>query len=68
MGRLNRYILKNAMISIGGLVIFACCVLLLERLLRIFQLVSNSTTPGADASRMIVNLLPYYLGMALCLA
>ena len=68
MGRLNRYILKNALISIGGLVIFACCVLLLERLLRIFQLVSNSTTPGADASRMIVNLLPYYLGMALPLA
>ncbi len=68
MGRLNRYILKNASLSIGGLVIFACCVLLLERLLRIFQLVSNSTKPGADASTMIVNLLPYYLGMALPLA
>ena len=68
MGRLNRYILKNASISIGGLVIFACCVLLLERLLRIFQLVSNSTNPGVDASTMIVNLLPYYLGMALPLA
>jgi len=68
MGRLNRYILKNAAISIGGLVVFACCVLLLERLLRIFEIVSNSTNPGGDASRMIVNLLPYYLGMAVPIA
>lgn len=68
MGRLNRYILKNAAISIGGLVVFACCVLLLERLLRIFEIVTNSTNPGADASRMIVNLLPYYLGMAVPIA
>jgi len=68
MGRLNRYILKNAAISIGGLVVFACCVLLLERLLRIFEIVTNSSNPGADASRMIVNLLPYYLGMAVPIA
>ena len=68
MGQLNRYILKNAAISIGGLVVFACCVLLLERLLRIFEIVTNSTNPGADASRMIVNLLPYYLGMAVPIA
>ncbi len=68
MGRLNRYILKNAAISVGGLVIFACCVLLLERLLRIFEIVTNSTNPGLDASTMIVNLLPYYLGMAVPIA
>lgn len=68
MGRLNRYILKNAAISIGGLVIFACCVLLLERLLRIFEVVSNSTQPGSDATTMIINLLPYYLGMAVPMA
>jgi len=68
MGRLNRYILKNAAISIGGLIVFACCVLLLERLLRIFEIVTNSTNPGGDATTMIVNLLPYYLGMAVPIA
>ena len=68
MGQLNRYILKNAAISIGGLVIFACGVLLLERLLRIFELISNSSNPGSDATTMIVNLLPYYLGTAVPLA
>jgi len=68
MGRLNRYIFKNAAISIGGLIVFACCVLLLERLLRIFEIVTNSTNPGGDATIMIMNLLPYYLGMAVPIA
>ncbi len=68
MGGLNRYILKRAAISIGGLVIFACCVLLMERLLRIFEIVSNSASPATDASTMIINLLPYYLGMAVPMA
>jgi lipopolysaccharide export system permease protein len=68
MGRLNRYILKNAALSIGGLIIFACCVLLLERLLRIFEIVTISSNPGGDASRMVVNLLPYYLGIAVPIA
>lgn len=62
MGRLNRYILRNAAISIGGLVIFAVCVLLLERLLRIFEVITNSSNPGSDATTMVLNLLPYYLG------
>ena len=68
MGGLNRYILKRAAVSIGGLVIFACCVLLMERLLRIFEIVSNSTNPATDASSMIINLLPYYLGIAVPMA
>lgn len=68
MGRLNRYLFKKAAISIGGLVVFACCVLLLERLLRIFEVVTTSTNPASDASTMIINLLPYYLGIAVPMA
>ena len=68
MGRLNLYLFKRASVNIGGLVVFACCVLLLERLLRIFEIVSNSSNPAADASRMIYNLLPHYLGMAVPMA
>jgi len=68
MGRLNRYIFKKASISVGGLIIFACCVLLMERLLRIFELVTNSSKPAADTTNMIVNLLPYYLSMAVPMA
>lgn len=68
MGRLNRYIFKKASISVGGLIVFACCVLLMERLLRIFELVTNSSKPAADTTNMIVNLLPYYLSMAVPMA
>ena len=60
--------MKKAAVTIGGLIIFACCVLLMERLLRIFQVVSTSTNPASDTSQMIVNLLPYYLGIAVPMA
>ena len=60
--------MKKAATTIGGLIIFACCVLLMERLLRIFQVVTTSTNPASDTSQMIVNLLPYYLGIAVPMA
>lgn len=68
MDRLNQYLMKKAAVTIGGLIIFACCVLLMERLLRIFQVVSTSSNPASDTSQMIVNLLPYYLGIAVPMA
>lgn len=68
MGRLNTYLFKKAVTAIGGLVVFACAVLLLERLLRIFEVVTTSTNPASDATNMIVALLPYYLGMAVPMA
>ena len=68
LGRLNTYLFKRASIAIGGLVVFACCVLLLERLLRIFEVVTTSTKPASDATNMIVSLLPHYLGIAVPMA
>jgi len=68
LGRLNTYLFKKALSAIGGLIVFACCVLLLERLLRIFEVVTTSTRPASDASNMIVSLLPYYLGIAVPMA
>jgi len=68
MNRLNRYLMKNALVSIGGLIIFAIVVLLLERLLRIFQIVTSSTQPAIDAGSMVLNLLPHYLGIAVPMA
>ncbi len=68
MGRLNQYLFKRSIINIGGLIVFAIAVLLLERLLRIFEIVSNSVNPAGDATSMIVNLLPHYLGIAVPMA
>ena len=68
MGLLNRYLFKRATIYVVGLIVFAVCVFMLERMLRIFQIVSTSPAPGSDATTMIVNLLPHYLGMAMPIA
>jgi len=68
LGQLNRYIMRNALRVISGLILFALAVLLLERLLRIFEVVSSSTRPAGDASQMVVNLLPHYLGIAIPMA
>ena len=68
MGQLNRYLFRRAFTSIGGLILFALAVLLLERILRIFEIVSSSTSPAGDASQMVVNLMPHYLGIAIPMA
>ena len=68
MGQLNQYLLKRALTAIGGLILFALAVLLLERLLRIFEIVSSSTRPAGDAGQMVINLLPHYLGIAIPMA
>ena len=68
MGRLNTYLFKRAAVAIGGLIAFACGVLMLERLLRIFEVLTTATDPAASATTMIVSLLPYYLGIAVPLA
>lgn len=57
--------MRSALRTIGGLVLFALAVLLLERLLRIFQVVTTSTKPASDTTQMVINLLPHYLGIAI---
>jgi len=68
MGLLNQYLFGRAVKTVGGLIIFAMVVLLLERLLRIFQVVATSSQPASDATNMVVNLLPHYLGIAIPMA
>jgi lipopolysaccharide export system permease protein len=68
MGLLNQYLFGRAVKTVGGLIIFAMVVLLLERLLRIFQVVATSSKPASDATNMVVNLLPHYLGIAIPMA
>ena len=68
MSILGRYILRQGTLVTGGLILLAICVLSLERLLRILEIVSVSSRPATDAVRMILNLLPYYFGMAIPMA
>ena len=64
MSLLGRYVLRQATILVGGLILLALCVLMLERMLRILEVVSVSSRPATDAARMVLNLVPHYLGLA----
>ncbi len=68
MRRLDIYLLKQCVQVVVGLTALALGVLLLERLLRIFELVSNTTDTIGAAARMLLNLIPYYLGLAIPVA
>lgn len=65
MGLLERYVLGKALALFAGLTGLALAILLLERLLRVVELVSGSTGNMTAAARLIVNLVPHYLEMAL---
>lgn len=65
MGLLERYVLKRALVLFAGLTGLALAILLLERLLRIVELVSGASGTMTSAARLIVNLVPHYLEMAL---
>lgn len=68
MRRLDLYLLKQCVQVVAGLAGLALGVLLLERLLRIFELVANTSDTMGAAARMLLNLLPYYLGLAIPVA
>ena len=68
MRRLDIYLLKQCVQVVAGLAALALGVLLLERLLRIFELVANTSDTMGAAARMLLNLLPYYLGLAIPVA
>lgn len=65
MGRLDRYVLAEALkpMLLGLAVVLAA--LLLERLLRLLDLLANKGGPLTLVLRMIANLVPHYMGMAL---
>lgn len=68
MRRLELYLFKQCVQVVLGLAALALGVLLLERLLRIFELVANTSDTIGVATRMLLNLLPYYLGLAIPVA
>lgn len=68
MRRLDIYLLKQCVQVVAGLTALALGVLLLERLLRIFELVSNTSDTMGAAARMLLALIPQYLGLAIPIA
>ncbi len=63
--KLDRYLLRNNLGLLAALIAVALAILMLERLIRITDLIAGSDDALQSAARMIGNLLPHYLGMAL---
>lgn len=65
LARLDRYLIRSFLGMFAGLTALAMALLLLERLIRITDIVSGSGNALASASLLIANLIPHYLNLAL---
>ena len=65
MRTFDRYILSQIFPSLGMTLMVALLILLVERLLRVLDLVLGNSGPLHYVARMLAYLAPHYLGMAL---
>lgn len=65
MTRIDRYILERTLTPLGATVSIALVALLLERMVRLMELLVNQGGPLFLVLKMIGNLVPHYLGIAL---
>lgn len=65
MQRIQRYIFSECTRVFGGLLLLVVSILLLERLLRIADLVSRSPGNFGEAIYMLGNLVPHYAGIGI---
>lgn len=63
--RLDRYLMRSFFGLFAGLTLLALALLLLERLIRITDLVSGSDNGLVFGSLLIANLVPHYLNLAM---
>lgn len=65
IARLDRYLIRSFLGMFAGLTVLAMALLLLERLIRITELVSGSGSAMLSGTLLIANLIPHYLNLAL---
>lgn len=68
VSRLDRYVLEKTMTPVMAVVGIALVALLMERMVRLMDLLVNQGGPLALILKMLANLVPHYLGLALPLA
>lgn len=61
----DRYILRLVLVPMIGVFMLAASLLLLEKMLRLFEFVSTEGGPITVVFRMLVNLVPEYAGLAI---
>jgi lipopolysaccharide export system permease protein len=62
---IGRYLLSLAVRPFLGTLLIVMPALLMERLLRLFDLVATDDVPTLAVARMLADLVPHYLGLAL---
>ncbi len=65
ISRLDRYLLRSNMGLFFGLLALALSILLMERLIRLAELISGSDRIFISAAKLITNLVPHYVELAL---
>ena len=62
---IDRYILRLVMVPMIGVFVLAASLLMLEKMLRLFEFVSTEGGPVGVVFRMMGNLVPEYAGLAI---
>jgi lipopolysaccharide export system permease protein len=62
---IDRYIARLVLVPMVGTFVLAASLLLLEKMLRLFDFVASQGGPVGVVFKMIANLMPEYLGMAI---
>jgi lipopolysaccharide export system permease protein len=63
--KLDRYLLRRAAAPMSAVLISTMVAFLMERLMRSFQLLSQTTEGFNFLARLLVNLVPHYVGLTL---
>src|SRR3954465_2826429 len=62
--RIDRYLAKLIFVPLVGTLCLAAMLLIMDRMLRLFDFVVSEGGPVTVVWRMLANLLPEYLGLA----
>ncbi|MFZ0268184.1 LptF/LptG family permease [Caulobacter sp.] len=62
---LDRYLLRQALTPMTAVLISTMVAFLMERLMRSFQLLSQTTDGLKNLSELLINLVPHYVGLTL---
>jgi lipopolysaccharide export system permease protein len=65
IGLIDRYLARSIAVPLIGSLILAAMLLLLDKMLRLFQFVVDSGGPVSVVGRMLANLLPEYLSLGI---
>jgi lipopolysaccharide export system permease protein len=65
IGLIDRYLARSIAVPLIGSLILAAMLLLLDKMLRLFQFVVDSGGPVSVVWRMLANLLPEYLSLGI---